>query len=286
MSNVIAEGWLVSDSNLIYAVKGYLPSMRGYYVVPKYLEGRCIKVDRCPNEFLVYDEKLGRPACILPENRVSRIYSPFSSSKRLLEHTHLLEPYLLLESRLSKTSIIGLTGSARIGCSTPKSDLDLILYPINKPEEVYNELLLLRSEGLTLPCPDNLSEKNYHEKRISSMPLDFYLKVRRHRLLEGCIGETQYSIRILWPPNDPCLHICIPISRHIYVGELKRVSYHYTTPATYDVGNGEMKMVTWRIRYMELPEDVYRISGILYYDGRGNKVIVPDYEGSVEPVGG
>ncbi|MCE4617736.1 MAG: hypothetical protein F7C32_04045 [Desulfurococcales archaeon] len=285
MFNNPTEGWLISDSQIIYAVKGYHASQLGYYVVPKYLKGNCSKIDRCPPELQFYDPKLGRRTCILPFSLVHEKYNPYTpSSTLLLEGTNLLRPYIVFLNNLSDVALIGITGSSRIGCAGQESDLDLLFFPLKNPIDTYNRLISLRHEGITSFCPLQLVKKNYNEKLRGTLPLQFYIELSRLKVLEGCIDGVPYSARILWPPSDLCQGPCYPVSSMHYRGILRRGGYHFTTPALYTLDKENMIMLSWRIRYSELPDGYYEIVGELYHDDAGNTILVPDHGGFVRPL--
>ncbi len=274
------EGFYVESHGIIYSVKGvcdYDP--RFLPVVPKYAKTGCVKVNvNCNSSYI---ETIGVSSCIVEKDDVSMVYNPFEYSKERLP-VRVKEFIEYIEQNISNGEV-GLTGSYLLGCPSPDSDVDLIIkgYLLEHDYNRLSSILKYRNE-----CSDELVIRNYKEKirRDKSMSLRDYLRIFKTKVLEGCFKGVFYSIRFIEDKlsQEICNLNFLPAGEKIVLGPLKRVK-PYTTPSLYqltDKYTGRLyNLMSWRIRYSELPEGYYTVKGDLFIDSKGRLWITPDHTG-------
>jgi predicted nucleotidyltransferase len=282
---MIIEGFYIETPHIVYAVKGICSYDNFIPVVPKYYKTGCEKVKEkglyCYRKYL---PSLGITSCVVREEDVSTVYNPFEYSiYRLPREVRSFIEYL---RKVLNYTEIGVTGSYLLGCPRESSDIDLIIYG----ESLYNEYTLMRNELSKLNrCSDYLVKKNYIEKISvdNSMDLVDYKEFFNNKILEGCYHGKLYSIRIIERGlgDIVCKRSYYNVGHSMIKGELKHLK-QYTTPAIYTIQDEysgySYNLMTWRIRYTELPEGFYEIQGDTFVDSTGRLWIIPDHGGRVK----
>jgi predicted nucleotidyltransferase len=281
--NLFVEGFYVESHGVIYSVKGicdYNPLI--LIVKPKYAKTGCTKIgSKDVNCNLEYIESIGVKSCVIRKDDVSLVYNPFEYSKARLPYR--VRKFVEYIEQIISNGEVGLTGSYLLGCPSKDSDIDLVIrgYSLGHDYSKLVSMLKYRNE-----CNDEFVIKNYKEKILpdKSMSLQDYLFIYKIKTLEGCFDGIPYSIRLI--ENEISLEICnlkfVPIGEETIVGYLRQVK-PYTTPSIYqltDKYTGRLyNLMSWRIRYSELPDGQYTIKGDLFIDSKGRLWIIPDHTG-------
>ncbi|MCE4605906.1 MAG: nucleotidyltransferase domain-containing protein [Desulfurococcales archaeon] len=281
---MIMEGFYVETSSIIYAVKGVCDYGEFVPVVPKYLKTGCRKVkDGFTHCYVKYLPSIGVYSCVIPKEEISLVYNPFEYDRnRIPVETRGF--IVFLERNISNAEI-GLSGSYLLGCPKEESDIDVIIYG-ELPRDEY--MMLRKLLGSRNQCGDYLIEKNYMEKisTENSINLNDYKEIFKSKVLEGCFKGKLYSIRLIEKniANTICRNFYFHTGHAIVSGRLIH-EIPYTTPAIYVIRNSysgySYNVMTWRIRYTELPEGFYVIEGETFVDSAGESWIIPDHGGRI-----
>ncbi|MCE4615342.1 MAG: nucleotidyltransferase domain-containing protein [Desulfurococcales archaeon] len=282
---MVIEGFYIETSSLIYAVKGVCDYGDFIPVVPKYLKTGCEKVrnifTQCPIEYL---PSIGIRACVVNKEDISIVYNPFEYSNIRLPSK--INSFIKMIEKTIGYAEVGITGSYLLGCPRDGSDIDLIIHG----KLLRDEYAIMRDVlGGLRKCNGSLVEKNYIEKisADNSMDLSNYREIFKDKILEGCYENKLYSIRIVEEDaaNIVCRNTYYYKDHIVIVGRLIHVK-PYTTPAIYIIQNDEpdysYNVMTWRIRYTELPEGFYLIEGESFVDSAGGSWIIPDHGGRIK----
>ena len=159
-------------------------------------------------------------------------------------------------------------------------DLDLVVYGARAGEEVYRALRDLREDGVTAPLRGRGHGWSAADERLHGA-------LASARLLQGVYRGFVYEVRVVActaPSHCPRIHV----EGEAVVEGTVCGGAGYTTPSLYRLcgaGEAEWLVMTYRLRYTELPRGLrVRVRGQVQVLC-GLRVIVPDHGGSVEPLG-
>jgi hypothetical protein len=227
---------------------------------------------------------IGRFAPVIDLNEIINCITPWKAleftelDSKIKEFINILVP-----------DKVGITGSRAVGCNSPSSDLDLVLFS-SEPSELAKTLRKLKKSGVISQCsPGRVKRKrvdrrdfSYSEIHINNSVVEscykgvpFTLRILRETKCTFCdrlsieivpLGRVEFEARLI--PEDP-ESIMVP-SRYL-LEPLK----------PFDLG-GQLYMESWRTRYADLPPGRYLIRGELMFMLRDNLLFIsPDFNGGV-----
>ncbi len=233
---------------------------------------------------LHYDICVDMPTPQVPPAEVEEVLDPLEDRDETDPRARRLKRLLEAESGAE----VGVTGSSLLGVGR---DIDLIVYGFEASVQVYEALSTLRRRGVLKPLSGSaLMEeyrKNLEDTRIG---LSGFRRRAAHRLLVGVYEGKPYSIRLVARrrPIYGCRRT-IKISRVEMAARILDSSKGFVTPAIYRIqplsgpqvyASDVEFLVTYRIRYMELPEcAMVQVSGYLEYIPGLGYAVVPDHPG-------
>ena len=233
---------------------------------------------------LLYDPCVDMETPQIPLSDIASVYSPFSESPETDPDAKRLRRILEEESGVE----VGITGSGLIGRGR---DIDLVVYGYEESLQVYAALRSLRGRRVLKPLSGKPLVEEYRKNlEDTSIALEEYSKRAAQRLLVGVFEGKPYSIRLVSrkTPRYGCRR-AVKICKAEILARIVDSSAGLLTPALYRIypvaGNppciGDVKhLLTYRIRYMELPEGaLIRATGYVEYVSSLGYVLVPDHPG-------
>lgn len=233
---------------------------------------------------LRYDACVDMPTPQISLAEVEEVLDPFEEREGTDPYARRLKRLLEAESGVE----VGVTGSSLLGVGR---DVDLVAYGVEASAQVYEALSTLRRRGLLKPLGGRALIEEYR-KNLEDAGVEFNGFVRRaaYRLLVGVYEGKPYSIRLVARRRP--LYGCRRTVKISWVEMVVRIldsSKGFVTPAIYRVqpisgapgyADDLGFLVTYRIRYMELPEDaVAHVSGYLEHIPGLGYAVVPDHPG-------
>ncbi len=272
------EGWIVASKKLIGIVKGCEQPLPGLHYVPRVVEGR--RVPKDPDDLCSYVEcRFSR--CTgrrVPIAFGDYVISPFDALQGVKGcDTRVCRAALELLDHLASAGVelAGVTGSLAYRPGRAR-DVDVVVYGLRDGYRAYRALMDMRRDGISQPL--NSPDTGWEPSVASTVS---------GRLLLGVYRGNIYSVRIVKCVSPlPCTP-SRPLGRVKVCGRLVHVEEPWLTPTVYRiVGDGAATYIlTYRLRYAELPQGVrVCVKGILE-ESCGLKRVVPDVGGSVEVLG-
>ena len=238
----------------------------------------------------IYPWLLRYDACVdmhtpqVPLVDIEEVLDPLDERSETDPHARRLKRLLEAESGVE----VGVTGSSLLGVGR---DVDLVVYGLEASAQVYEVLSTLRRRGVLKPLSGSALMEEYRKNlEDTTVGLSRFRRRSAHRLLVGVYEGKPYSIRLVARRRP--LYGCrrtIKISKVEMMAKVLDSSLGFVTPAIYRVQplsgppgyvDDVEFLVTSRIRYMELPEDiVVQVSGYLEYIPGLGYAVVPDHPG-------
>ncbi len=280
------EGWLAKTRRSLGFVKGCHQPLPRLFYTPRLVEG--VKTWNPPRG-LVIDEaaawsttRCGIESYILDPSR-ALLHAPWEAAAGLRSCDAPI-----CRAALGLLELLGLAPGEPPGGVTgglayspgSASDIDLVVYGLGAGEEVYRALRDLREDGVTAPLWGrghgwSAADEGLHEALATA------------RLLQGVYRGFVYEVRVTActaPSHCPRIHVeGWAVVEGVVCGGLG-----YTTPSLYRVcgaGGEEWLVMSYRLRYTELPRGLRVRVGGQVQRLCGLRVLVPDHGGSVEPLG-
>jgi hypothetical protein len=280
----LIDGWMIKISRAgditVWLVKGYIQPEN--YVVAVPYKDRGLK--EVP---LSYLPCIGREVPLIPRKDIVYEINPFSVFR--IRRNEL--PKSIIEFfDIINVDMIGITGSWALFSEKKHSDVDIIVYT-DKPRRLYNTLNELKKDGLIRQCR---SYGQMISKVKSHWIVNEYIK---NRVLESCYKGVPYTLRILRTLEEvPCSHVVEPLGKvREVVVRLKDVEEAYLIPARYEVNplkgpswllrlskGLRVFLETWRTRYQELKEGIYRLLDVVVLKEGNEVVLAVDPQGRIE----
>jgi len=250
------EGYLIKYRNYLWVVKG-CEHFNDYVIAyPRYDIVNQLKIksmDRALSiarklEVMRYSDCLKLEVPLLRRDEVEEVLNPFN---RGLWPDLPQEVNLILEGlNPNELGEVGLTGSYLISTllkGIKPRDVDLIIKDVGVGFKVYEKLKEFRWKGITKPL-EGIDE-------FEGCDLKTRVMLLRSRVLEGVIGNTVYSVRVLSCKED-VRPTCVE-DYELFSGELTIVESvsSYVMPYTYiaESSLGRVLVRSLRMRYSEIP---------------------------------
>ncbi|BEP17093.1 hypothetical protein PYJP_04450 [Pyrofollis japonicus] len=290
------DSWIVKLSNAIGFVKGCFHPLPFLFFVPRYVEGMKIwsiadALSKLrPDEVLIKRCRcLGHRKALFVDSRRVSIISPLEAVKGLKECSTAICKAArdLVEYISTVTDLVGITGGLAYNPRTA-SDIDVVVFG-SRIDDVYKLLVEMRKEGITKPYSGTGHAWSHEDMKLHNL-------LSRRRVLIGMYNGFEYNVRLIYCCRPA--H-CTPFK---LLGEAEiraRIlsSTNYSTPSIYllsvvsikgkyweNILPNKLYMLTYRIRYMEIPNNaVIDIMGSLE-EQEGLIRIVPDHDGFVKLV--
>jgi len=275
------EAWLVKASDFIGFVKGCNHPLPEYIVVPRIVKGSktwSAVHPRLAKETPCFDF----PVSVAGPS--ARFLSPVDAAQRLRRNCAsgvcraALELLDALASAVGWDSV-GVTGSLAYS-PEQADDIDIVVYGYGKVLEAYRVLAELRGSGLTRPYLGRGHAWSREDRLL-------HAKLARKRLLFGVFQGYEYNVRLVTCTSPaPCTRV--RSLGHIEVRGRLCSALGFTTPAHYmlcTTGGHRVHIVTYRLRYSELPLGVMLEVRGLRQELCGRELVTPDHGGYIRIVG-
>ena len=282
------EGWLVRSSTFIGFIKGCFHPLPRLRFIPRLVSGvktwdagRAVKLLENTNPGLVDEDPCTghRVALVDPGREGVELVSPLAAAAAL-EGCRLpicraaLE--LLTALRDGGVGLVGVTGGLAYD-PRKASDIDVVVYGQEHVDTAYQVLAELRREGVTGEAPPRGHGWTALDRELAL--------AARGRLLLGLYKGYEYNVRLV-PCTRPAA--CTRVHGLGMVRLKGRIcgGVNYTTPAFYRLCSAADSVVavvvTYRLRYMELPDGLpVEVYGRLEEWCGGGRYVVPDMGGYV-----
>lgn len=286
------EGWLVVSKAFTGFVKGCFHPLPRLRFIPRIVSGaktwspvKAINMLRAVDPGLVgRDPCTGHDVPLLDPNKAGgnvRLVSPLDAAAALARCSlpicrAALDLLELL--RGEGVRLVGVTGGLAYDPASA-GDIDLVVYGQRQVDLAYQALARLRAEEVTEEAPPGGHGWSVLDRELAL--------AARGRLLLGLYRGFEYSIRLV-PCTMPTACTRIRVRGMARLRGRLCGGVAYTTPAFYrlcssDSGVADVVVVTYRLRYMELPEGIpVEVYGRLEEWCGGGLYVVPDIGGYVK----
>ncbi|AFZ71064.1 hypothetical protein Calag_1355 [Caldisphaera lagunensis DSM 15908] len=279
------EGWHIktkhNNKEIIWIIKGYEHPKEGFISIPYRISGKRVNINEIYEEikdYYLYLDCVGKEVPVVKRNEILKYYDP---KEIFIKNVNILPKNIIELVEFLKVEYAGLVGSYLLGYQKKNSDVDLILYGNNN--EIYENLLQMKREGLIFNCIDR------YDKVSDTMTRSEYELFAQRRVLDSCYKGIPYTIRILRQIySEECRSIYKTLKSFKGEIEIYDNKENFLVPSIYlanSIDLGKVEIMTWHTRYMELPLGRYYIEGVVQLNVKDNRlIVVPDQGGRIDPI--
>ncbi|MEM4788298.1 MAG: hypothetical protein QXV06_00685 [Ignisphaera sp.] len=206
------------------------------YVVSKY------------SKYLRFDEFFGREVILVPLADIVHVYNPIQKLKEIIYEDNLKDPVLkdardmvldIIEST-NTSSEIGISGSILVNLFKEDSDIDIVVYGINKGLNVYRYLLdVVDKDPRYRKYRINDIRGLYTRRSLETpIPPEQLIRQESRKVLEGLFKGREYFIRLVkYPWEEPSYgsYRCFKLGKSIMKLKVVDSRESIFTPCRYKV---------------------------------------------------
>jgi len=214
---IIEGAYIVDARDDVYAVKGVLHPIGKVVAFPKYVKNNkngYTKIETLQEsikylntearEYLTYDRHMGT---IIPAIPLEKIRNEIKPSWRITERKNkatktAIAFYNMLSEYLDIEDSGGFTGSILLGLSTDYSDVDAVIYGMEKSREVYDALTQLREEKILNPLTGSYSHRFLEARIDTSEARQHWEKIEKRKILTGIYDGVVYNMKLVPLPSE------------------------------------------------------------------------------------
>ena len=206
-------GKIVAFPRFIPSPQGTRQGKEGIYGKVYSLSDRFKYLQENHPDLIVFDPVFGETLCEVPIAEIAEHYQPAEklASLRLSKHLTTLESKAvrLAETLKAETNIpwnnVGISGSIMAGLTTEKSDIDPLVYGVEKCRKTYaalRKLLKDKDSGFKPYTRAELKELFDFRSKDTQMSFEDFVLVESRKAFQGKFMGTDYFIRFVKDWNE------------------------------------------------------------------------------------
>jgi hypothetical protein len=274
------EGKIVAFPRFIPSLQGTRHSKDGTYDKVYSLDDRFRYLQENHPDLIVFDPVFGETMCEVPIAQVAKHYKPeeklrsLRTSKNLtaLENMALQLAETLRKEAAIPWSRLGISGSIMAGLTTEKSDIDPVVYGIEKCRKAYAALQRLPKKadsGFKAYSRGELQELFDFRSKDTQMSFEDFVMVESRKAFQGKFMGTDYFVRFVkdWSEiGEQYGDVCSKNSGYAKItAKIADSTYSLFTPCSYKLQDARvvegpklapiMEIVSFRGRFCEQAEN-------------------------------